>query len=66
MLRSKHEAKTLRSKEIRTEHVLLGLLGEPDGAASRILRDLGIDLEEVRRRALRSPGAPTPGGGLSS
>ena len=64
LLRSKHEAKTLRSKEVRTEHLLLGLLGEPDGAASRILRDLGIDLEEVRRRALRSSGGP--GGGASS
>ena len=63
ILRSRHEAKTLGSKEVRTEHVLLGLLGEPDGAASRILRDLGLDLEEVRRRALGASGPRAPGEG---
>jgi ATP-dependent Clp protease ATP-binding subunit ClpA len=66
MLRSSHEAKTLGSKEVRTEHVLLGLLGEPDGAASRLLRELGLDLEEVRRRALRASAAQTSSEGPPS
>lgn len=34
---------------IGTEHVLLGLLDEPDGIAAQVLKQLGLD-EEVRRR----------------
>ena len=53
LVRSKHEAEVLGAKEVRSEHLLLGLLGEPDGAAARVLRELGLDLEEVRRQAIR-------------
>jgi ATP-dependent Clp protease ATP-binding subunit ClpA len=57
--RARYEANVLRHDEVGSEHVLLGLLGEPDGAASRLLRELGLDLEEVRRQAL---GAASPRG----
>jgi len=54
MARAGSEARLLGRARTEPEHVLLGLLGEPDGAASRFLREAGLDLEEVRRRALRT------------
>jgi len=45
---AQEEARRLDHNYIGTEHVLLGLLREPDGVASRALRRLGISLETVR------------------
>jgi hypothetical protein len=39
----------LNHDEVRTEHLLLGLVKEGSGVAARVLKDLGIDLHAVRR-----------------
>jgi hypothetical protein len=38
-----------RSVRITTAHILLGLLREGDGAAAAILKDLGLDIDRLRR-----------------
>ncbi|HEY1279099.1 MAG TPA: Clp protease N-terminal domain-containing protein [Acidimicrobiales bacterium] len=45
---AQEEARRLDHNYIGTEHVLLGLLREPEGVAGRALRRLGISLEAVR------------------
>jgi len=47
--RSVEEARAL-GQEIGPEHLLLALLGEPDGVASQVLADLGLELGAVRER----------------
>lgn len=42
------EARRLRHGHIGTEHLLLALLGEPDGVAMRVLAELNIAPEAVR------------------
>lgn len=44
------EARQLGHGHVDTEHLLLGLLRESDGDAARVLTDLGVGYEEVRRR----------------
>ena len=39
--------------DIATEHLLLGLLGEPEGVAAEALRAAGVEEEEVRRATSR-------------
>jgi 2-methylisocitrate lyase-like PEP mutase family enzyme len=43
------EAKALDHTYVGTEHLLLGLLGEGDGLAGRMLRGFGVDLNRTRR-----------------
>jgi ATP-dependent Clp protease ATP-binding subunit ClpC len=43
------EAISLGHNYVGCEHLLLGLLGEPDGTAGNVLRELGIDLRSVRK-----------------
>ncbi|HYO48380.1 MAG TPA: Clp protease N-terminal domain-containing protein, partial [Chloroflexia bacterium] len=45
---AQEEAQGLGHNYIGTEHLLLGLLGESDGVASRVLASLGIELGKVR------------------
>ncbi|MDD5557466.1 MAG: ATP-dependent Clp protease ATP-binding subunit [bacterium] len=47
------EARNLSHTYIGTEHILLGLLQEGEGVAAKILRTLGVDVEETRREVLR-------------
>jgi ATP-dependent Clp protease ATP-binding subunit ClpC len=47
---SQEEAGLLDHNYIGTEHILLGLVHEDEGVASRALRSLGISLEAVRRQ----------------
>jgi ATP-dependent Clp protease ATP-binding subunit ClpA len=47
------EAKALSHTYIGTEHILLGLLCERDGMASRVLQNLGVDIEQTRREILK-------------
>jgi ATP-dependent Clp protease ATP-binding subunit ClpC len=42
------EARSLGHNHIGTEHVLLGIVRENEGVASRILLDLGADAETIR------------------
>jgi ATP-dependent Clp protease ATP-binding subunit ClpC len=51
------EARKLDHKYVGTEHVLLGLLREGDGMAVRVLTDLDIQLEKVRKEVLLVIGA---------
>ncbi|MGM1429036.1 ATP-dependent Clp protease ATP-binding subunit [Sphingobacterium lactis] len=46
---SREEALRLRHDYIGTEHLLLGLIREGDGVAIKILKNLGIDMSEVRQ-----------------
>jgi ATP-dependent Clp protease ATP-binding subunit ClpC len=48
------EAKSLKHREVGPEHLLLGLVREPGGVAGRVLRNLGVDIEAVRERVLKS------------
>ena len=47
------EARNLNHTYIGTEHLLLGLLQEGEGVASKILRSLNVDLEKTRQEVLR-------------
>jgi len=44
------EGLALGSRELRAEHLVLGLLREDEGIAARILRARGVAFEEVRAR----------------
>ncbi len=63
------EAKQLKHSYIGTEHLLLGLIKEGEGVAARVLKNLGVDLDETRRRILEKlkmeygsqPPPPEPG-----
>ncbi len=56
---SLREARTLGSSYIGPEHILLGLIRETEGVATRILLDFGADPERVRREVFRMlEGAP--------
>jgi ATP-dependent Clp protease ATP-binding subunit ClpA len=47
------EALSLGHNYIGTEHILLGLVDEPDGVAVRILLDFGADAETIRNEMIR-------------
>ena len=44
------EARQLGDDSVDTEHLLLGLSRESEGGAARILWELGVGYEDVRRR----------------
>ena len=48
---------------VDTEHLLLGLLREPDSSAMRVLRALNVDIEQMRQQVVRAMGggATAPG-----
>ncbi|MDP9239883.1 MAG: hypothetical protein M3O55_04485 [Actinomycetota bacterium] len=56
------EARALRHRFIGTEHLLLGLLGQPTGAAARVLSQSGIKAEAVRKslEEIVGPGTGEP------
>ena len=61
------EARDLRHSYIGTEHILLGLLGEPEGLAARALASLGMSVEDTRQEVkdlvgvgTKEPGAHMP------
>ena len=47
------EARRLGHNYIGTEHILLGLIREGEGVAARVLKELGADLEGVRRTVIK-------------
>jgi ATP-dependent Clp protease ATP-binding subunit ClpC len=47
------ESRQLGHAYIGTEHILLGLLSEGEGAGARVLTELGADLDEARRQVIR-------------
>jgi ATP-dependent Clp protease ATP-binding subunit ClpC len=48
---AQEEAAALGADYIGTEHLLLGLLREPESEAGRVLESLGVGLDDVRERA---------------
>ena len=48
------EAQAMNYNFIGTEHLLLGILGEGGSQAARIIRNLGVDSEQVRRAVLKA------------
>jgi ATP-dependent Clp protease ATP-binding subunit ClpA len=61
---AQEEARQLQHNYIGTEHVLLGLLGEPEGVAGQALQRFGMTREGIREevRAIVGTGASTPSG----
>jgi uncharacterized protein (TIGR03067 family) len=59
------EARNFNHNDVDSVHLLVGLLREPDGVAGRVLRNLGLKLEDVREEmlALLGPDATTPKSG---
>jgi ATP-dependent Clp protease ATP-binding subunit ClpA len=53
---SQEEAGRLHHNYIGTEHVLLGLLGERDGIAARVLASFGMSADGVRREVIERVG----------
>lgn len=56
------EAKFVGHKYISTEHILLGILGDANGLAAKILKSFGIDLNVSREEVKKLIGR---GGGCS-
>lgn len=55
------ESRTLNNNHIGTEHILLGLIREGDGLASRVLQNRGVTLELTRAyAAARQDDRPLP------
>src|SRR5688572_29464091 len=47
------EARILNQAAVEPDHLLLGLISEPDGVAGKVLRNLGLDLAQVRTERLK-------------
>ena len=64
IVQAQDEAKRLQHNYIGTEHLLLGLLGVPDGIACRALAGLGLSLEGAREEvtAIIGTGSKAPSG----
>jgi len=54
------EAPALGHEFVGTEHLLLGLVRENDGVATRILVDLGADADKIRDEVIKAAGVPRP------
>jgi len=54
------EARQLGHTYIGTEHILLGLIREGEGVAAQVLRNLGADLDKVRRQVVDLLGGSAP------
>jgi ATP-dependent Clp protease ATP-binding subunit ClpC len=52
LIAAANEAKSLNHPYIGTEHLLLGLLREPEGIAARALTELGADVDACRNEIL--------------
>lgn len=59
LTRAQEEARTLNHRYIGTEHLLLGLVSEEGSVAMRVLGDLGISSDQVRRAVERMVGRGT-------
>ena len=63
---AREEARELGHRNIEPEHILLGLLDEPQSRAATVLNSLSIKVDDVRARAMQARGPakgfPTPPG----
>jgi len=53
---AQEEAQRLNHNYIGTEHLLLGLIREENGVAVRVLREMKVDLRQIRERIERTVG----------
>src|ERR671915_300693 len=53
---AQEEARTFNHNYIGTEHILLGLVRESEGVAARVLSNLDVDPDKVRREVVRRLG----------
>jgi hypothetical protein len=61
---AQEQAGTLGHSQIGTEHLLLGVLTEPEGLAGRVLASLDVHAESVREQVVAISGSsPEPPGG---
>ena len=58
---AQREAASLGHNYVGTEHILLGLLDENEGVASRVLIDFDVGSERVRNAVIRIVGEGDPG-----
>ena len=49
-----YEARNLGHNYVGTEHLLLSLIREGEGVAARILKDAGVDLQQVREQIIKA------------
>lgn len=55
-----NEARNLEHNYIATEHLLLGLLHDPDSVAAQVLINLGLELEDIRQETVNLIGKTGP------
>lgn len=60
LLLAQEEAQYFDHSYVGTEHILLGIIKEGEGNASRILQEAGITLENVRQQVENMEGRGTP------
>jgi len=69
LVKSQEAARELGHKYVGTEHLLLGLLATEEGLAAQTLLNLGLTLEEVRKKVVNflgtKRGSPNPIGSRS-
>jgi hypothetical protein len=51
------EARSLKHRSVRAEHILLGLLREGSGVAALVLKNLGVQTERTRKEILKALGS---------
>ncbi len=56
ILLSQEEAKKFRHNYVGTEHLLLGLVGEKDGVAGKVLIQSGLTMENLREEIINAVG----------
>ncbi len=56
ILLAQEEAKKLRHNYVGTEHILLGLIAENEGIASKALANVGVNLENAREEVIKAVG----------
>ena len=64
ILLGQEEAGKLNSSHVGTEHLLMGLIRQPDGSGARVLQQMDVSLEKVRAELeseMQSGSAPTSG-----
>ncbi|GLW97704.1 Clp protease N-terminal domain-containing protein [Microtetraspora sp. NBRC 16547] len=64
---AQEHARRLQHRRIGTEHLLLGLLGQPDTLSAQLLNEHGLTLERAEAAVLQAlPGPNSPGGDLDA
>lgn len=53
LIYAQEEARNLGHNYVGTEHLLLSLIREGEGVAARILKDSGVDLQQVREQIIK-------------